>query len=83
MHADLQGEDIHFFACDGTRTTPYETSFITLSLNGSDTEKLTTTFNKLSEGGTITSALKTESWGDIFGMVTDKFGVDWMVNIHA
>ena len=81
MHADLSGGDIELMASDGSRTTPYETSCISLSLNGSDNEKITTAFNKLSEGGTVTSPIKTESWGDAFGMLTDKFGIDWMVNI--
>jgi len=83
MHADLSGGDISFMASDGTRTTPYETCRITLSLSGTDSEKITNAFNRLGEGGTVESELKTESWGDTFGSVTDKFGIDWMVNISA
>ena len=83
MHADLSGGDITFFASDSDRTTPYETCFISMSLSGNDSEKLTNAFNKLAEGGEITSELKTEVWGDTFGTLTDKFGVDWMVNISA
>jgi PhnB protein len=80
MHADLTGGDIELMACDGDRTEPYETSPITLSLSGTDAGKIKGAFAKLAEGGTVTSALKVESWGDTFGTVTDKFGVDWMVN---
>ena len=83
MHADLSGGDISFMACDGTRTTPYETCNITLSLSGTDAEKITSAFNKLSEGGSEITPLRTESWGDTFGSVKDKFGTDWMVNISA
>lgn len=83
MHAQLDGGVVSFMASDGDRTTPYETSRISLSLSGSETEKLTALFDKLSEGGKVESPLKTESWGDTFGMVTDKFGIDWMVNISA
>ena len=25
--------------------------------------------------------LEKQMWGDIFGMVTDRFGISWMVNI--
>ena len=81
MHADLSGGDLELLASDGTRTTPYETSSISLALTGSDNEKITGAFHKLSEGGTVTAALKTESWGDTYGSLTDKFGIDWMVNI--
>ena len=83
MHADLTAEDISFFASDGTRTTPYDVSCISMSLNGKDADRLTECFHKLSEGGTVTSELKVETWGDTFGTVTDKFGIDWMVNISA
>jgi PhnB protein len=83
MHADLTSDDITILATDGMRTSPYETSFVTLSLNGSDSEKITAAFNALAEGGEVTNPLKTEVWGDTFGMLTDKFGVDWMVNINA
>jgi PhnB protein len=54
-----------------------------LSLNGSDEAKLTKIFNALAEGGKTTMPLAKQFWGDTFGMVTDKYGVDWMVNIGA
>lgn len=46
---------------------------------GSETEadKL---FNGLSVGGKITVPLEKAFWGAYFGMFTDKFGVQWMVN---
>lgn len=81
MHAYLRGGVINLMASDGTRTEPYETSQISLSLGGTDEEKLRGLFDALSEGGTITSPLKKEFWGDTFGTLTDKFGIDWMVNI--
>lgn len=83
MHADLTGGDVSFMATDSDRTTPYETSCISMSISGNDAEKITAAFNKLGEGGKITSPIKVESWGDSFGMLTDKFGIDWMVNISA
>ena len=38
-------------------------------------------FDALADGGTVTMPLETQMWGDVFGMCTDRFGVDWMVNI--
>ena len=81
MHASLAGGEIDLMASDSTRTEPFAESFISLSLSGTDIEKLTGLFDQLADGGIITSALKKESWGDTFGTLTDKFGVDWMVNI--
>lgn len=83
MHADLSGGDVSFMASDGTRTEDYPVCRITMSLSGTDEAKLRNAWEKLAEGGKIESDLKTESWGDTFGTLTDKFGVDWMVNISA
>jgi PhnB protein len=43
----------------------------------SETEKI---FNGLAEGGEITMPLQKTFWGATFGMLTDKFGVAWMIN---
>ncbi len=56
-------------------------SNITLSLSGDDAETLGGYFEKLSEGGKVTLPLEKQMWGDSFGMLTDRFGVSWMVNI--
>lgn len=83
MHAELNGGAIDLMASDSDRTEPYDVSRISLSLNGSDAAAIKEAFYKLAEGGKMEMDLKVESWGDTFGMVTDKFGVDWMVNITA
>lgn len=41
-----------------------------------------TLFNKLSAGGQVTMPLDKTFWGDYFGMLTDKFGVQWMVSYN-
>jgi PhnB protein len=52
-----------------------------ISLSGDDDTELRGYFDKLAEGGTITMPLEKQMWGDVFGMLTDPFGVAWMVNI--
>jgi PhnB protein len=37
-------------------------------------------FNALAQGGTITMPIANEFWGDYFGSLTDRFGINWMVN---
>jgi PhnB protein len=54
---------------------------ITISLSGEDDAELSAYFEKLSEGGTIIEPLERAPWGDRFGMLTDRFGVTWLVNI--
>jgi PhnB protein len=57
-----------------------ENSF-SVSLSGDDEAKLTRWFTALSEGATVTQPLEKAPWGDAFGMLTDRFGVAWLVNI--
>jgi PhnB protein len=52
-----------------------------VSLSGDDEAELRGYWDKLSAGGQVTVPLEKQMWGDTFGMVTDKFGIDWMVNI--
>jgi PhnB protein len=54
---------------------------ITVSLSGDDADELRGYWEKLSDGGTVTMPLEKQMWGDEFGQCTDKFGVNWMVNI--
>lgn len=37
-------------------------------------------FTKLSVGGQVTMPMDKAFWGAYFGMVTDKFGIQWMIN---
>ena len=53
----------------------------TVSLSGDDEAELTGYWEKLADGATVTAPLEKAPWGDTFGMCTDKYGVDWMVNI--
>lgn len=55
---------------------------ISLSLNCSSEEEIKTFFSKLSEGGTVLDTLKDQFWGAIFGMLTDRFGIVWMLNYN-
>jgi PhnB protein len=55
-------------------------SSIQVSLSGDDAS-LRDYFQKLSEGGSVTMPLEKQMWGDEFGMLVDRFGVQWMVNV--
>lgn len=37
-------------------------------------------FNALAEGGRVTMPMADQFWGDYFGSLTDRFGINWMVN---
>ena len=54
---------------------------VSVSLGGEEVEQLRSYWDALSEGATVTVPLAESPWGDSFGMLTDRFGVHWLVNI--
>ena len=51
-----------------------------ISINTTSEEEATKIFNAMSNGGRVSMPLGKAPWGAYFGMFTDKFGVNWMVN---
>lgn len=82
MHAMLSGGLVRIMASD-TEKASAKAAKISLSLGGAEEAVLRPIFEKLAENGEVFSELKKEFWGDIFGSLTDKYGVEWMVNISA
>lgn len=83
MHAMLQAPNgITFMASDTPAGMEVKQgATISMSLSGTDEAELRRYWDMLSTGATITMPLEKAPWGDIFGMLTDKFGINWMVNI--
>lgn len=83
MHAQLVGPNgLWLMGSD----TPDRMEFkpgntMTVSLSGDDEALLRGYWDKLSPGATISMPLEKAPWGDSFGMLVDKFGTPWMVNI--
>lgn len=51
-----------------------------ISINADSKEEADNLFTKLSEGGKIEMPIADVFWGAYFGMFSDKFGIQWMVN---
>jgi PhnB protein len=83
MHAMLEADNgIIFMAADTPNSMEYNPgNNISMSLSGEDEAELRGYWDKLVEGGTVEQPLESAPWGDTFGMLTDKFGIHWMVNI--
>lgn len=84
MHSMLEGDNgVVFMAADSPKHMgPYkETAGVSMSLSGDDTDTLTDYWNKLSAEARVEQPLEKSPWGDTFGMLTDKFGIRWIVNI--
>ncbi len=83
MHAMLIADNgMTLMASDTPEHMEYKPGTnISISLSGENEEELRGYWDKLSTGATIGMPLEKAPWGDIFGMLTDKFGIGWMVNI--
>lgn len=53
---------------------------ISVSLQPESEAEARRIFGALAEGGTVTMPLERAFWDALFGMCTDRFGINWMVN---
>ncbi|MNS18126.1 hypothetical protein D3C72_498150 [compost metagenome] len=53
---------------------------MSISINTDSEQQTRDLFAKLSEGGKIQMPLDDMFWGALYGMFTDKFGIQWMIN---
>jgi PhnB protein len=84
MHAQLEANGMTLMASDAPEHMPLdEGASIGISLSGDDEAVLTGYWEGLVEGATIVAPLVKAPWGDTFGMLTDRFGVGWLVNISG
>jgi PhnB protein len=82
MHAVLKAGDLTLMTSD-TRCSdkaPHPGDMISLSLNFTKENTINDTFTALSEGATIIMPLQDTFWNARFGILKDKFGIQWMFN---
>jgi PhnB protein len=80
MHATFTSPDFSFMASDAQPGKEYGEGPISLSIGLSDVKVAQRLFDGLAQGGNVEMPLSDMFWGAKFGMLTDKFGIDWMVN---
>jgi PhnB protein len=84
MHANFVAGDVKFMASDGNPGSPPDgEDDIALSLATDDAAEGERVFNALAEGGAVTMPLQDAFWGERFGSLTDRFGVQWLVSVHT
>lgn len=81
MHSEFRVGDTVVMASDGCG--PEESGFkgFSLALTVPNIEDAHRNFNGLAEGGQVTMPLDKTFWSPCYGMLTDKFGVNWMVMV--
>ena len=83
MHVTLPIGDGSVLMGSDSNSASGEVAFghnVSISINTESKEEADKLFSGLSAGGTVTMSMNQTFWGAYFGMFTDKFGIDWMVN---
>lgn len=83
MHTSIKIGDSVVMACDNVFEDQNPTTVgnnISLTIGSNDPAAADTMFEKLSDGGSVTMPMQETFWAARFGMLTDKFGVNWMFN---
>lgn len=87
MHSQVETPNgLTLMASDSPAHVGYhEPQGFSVSLSGAagDGDTLRAYFDGLAAGGTVTQPLETAPWGAAFGMLVDKFGISWLVNISS
>jgi len=79
MHSRFEGPGVLFYASDNHDAEPMRGSAHFLMMD--DRAGIDRLFADLGAGGTVTTPLGMQPWGDYYGKLTDRFGVQWMLNL--
>lgn len=79
MHANVRIGSSTLMASDGLCEGHPSFKGFSLSLTLADEAEAKRLFAALSEGGQVEMPLTKTFWSPCFGMVTDRFGVSWMI----
>lgn len=80
IHVDFSILGSQIMACDAPPGMYVKPAGFNVTLNLTDADKAKTWFEALAAGGVIGMPLSKTFWATAFGMVTDRFGIPWMVN---
>jgi PhnB protein len=81
MHARLAIDGRALMASDAMIGQPYDgMKGFSLSLVYPTPAEAQRVFDALADGGKVTMPMQKTFWAEAFGMLTDRFGVHWMVN---
>ena len=76
-------EGFRIMAFDVPASRPFDPGVTPLfvSVRGTDADELTRYWTALAEGATVIQPLAPSGWSPLYGMLTDKFGVTWVLDI--
>ena len=80
MHATLEVGGTEVSGADSPPGHYQQPNGFCVSLSFEDTTEAERVFNALAENGNVTMPVQQTFWALRFGMLTDQFGIPWMVN---
>ena len=80
MHARLELAGSYLMGSDAPEGRYRAPSGFSVSLDARDPEQAQKYYAALSDGGDVMMPLAETFWARSFAMLTDKFGVPWMIN---
>lgn len=83
MHATLEIAGSNVMMSDAQNAGDLKFEGVSLSLQLDDLAVGQARFDALAEGGSIEMPFGKTFWADGFGMLRDRFGVSWMVNVDT
>ena len=84
MWGQVQGDSgIHVMAYDVPGRLPWDrgANAFFVSVRGTSAEEVTGYWRGLSEGATVVQDLAPAGWAALYGMLTDRFGVTWVLDV--
>lgn len=82
MHVCLEAGNNRLMGSDAPMSSPSNGSSISIALHVDTAEEADKVFSGLSEGGKVIMPLSETFWADRFGMLVDRFGISWMINLE-
>lgn len=80
MHAEFRADGFVLFACDAPPQFQRPAGGVALTLTVETAQEAERIFAALGESGDITMPMDETFWATRFGMLTDRYGMSWMVS---
>jgi PhnB protein len=82
LHARITIDNAVLMASDAPPGRYSKPQGFSVNIGLTDIKEAERIFSALSENATVTMALGETFWAHRFGMLTDRFGIPWMVNVE-
>ena len=85
MHGELTGDGFTIMASDATpgAEQTWGGTRVYCSFFGDDLPTMQGWFEALAADGSVGMPLEKQVWGDVYGLVKDKYGIEWMFNVSV